>query len=328
MIITRAPFRIPLGGGGTDLPFYAEKKGGMLITAALNRYIYVSVHRRQLDRLFWLAYSERETKKKLNDVEHHLIREALRLTKTKPGIEIHSMTELSERAGLGGSSTFLVALLQALYAYRGENVSKNKLAEDAVHIERAVLQDHGGIQDQYVAAHGGICLIENTSLTEVKVHALPVKQETLNRLSKNLLLFYTGVQRLSSSIVKSQTEENTPEAIVRFYDRIKEIGIAAKKHLLSGEVDRFGETFHKHWILKRKFTKKMSTDAFDELYTVALQKGALGGKIVGAGGGGFFLFYVPDNHKAFSEEMKRRGLIQVEVGFDFGGTETILNKEI
>ncbi len=328
MIITRAPFRVSLGGGGTDLPFYAGKKGGCLITAAITHYIYVSVHRRQLDKLIWLSYSEQETQSTVGAIRHQLIREALKQVGGAPSIEIHSMTELSEGTGLGGSSTFMAALLQALYTYKGSVVSKDKLAEDAVKIERIILRNEGGVQDQYAAAHGGICLIENTSLTDVKVRQLPVKAEIIKHLSQNLLLFYTGVQRLSAPVVKAQTEENNPKEIVRFYDKIKEIGVSAKEMLLSGDLDNFGRTFHEHWIRKREFTKKMSNDTFDQVYGQALRRGALGGKIVGAGGGGFFLFYVPKNHKKFSEDMKKIGLIQVKFGFDFEGTTTILNKNI
>lgn len=328
MIITRAPFRISLGGGGTDLPFYAEEKGGCLITAAINHYIYVSVHRRQLDKLIWLSYSERETQSTVNAIQHKLIREALKQVGGAPSIEIHSMTELSEGTGLGGSSTFLVALLQALYTYRGSVVSKNTIAEDAVTIERVVLKNHGGIQDQYIAAHGGICLIENNSLTEVRVKRLHLKADVIAKLSDNLLLFYTGVQRLSAPVVKAQTDENKPKEVSRFYDQIKEIGISAKEMLLAGDLDNFGRTFHEHWIRKREFTKKMTNDAFDKVYERALRRGALGGKIVGAGGGGFFLFYVPKNHARFADEMKKLGLIQVTFGFDFEGTTTILNKNI
>lgn len=327
MIITRAPFRISLGGGGTDLPFYAEKKGGSLITAAINRYIYVSVHSRLLDKLIWLSYSEQETQSDVNAVKHHLKREALKLAGVDSGIEIHSMTELSGRAGLGGSSAFLTALLQALYAYKGIQVSKTKLAQDATHIERVILQDSGGIQDQYIAAHGGFCAIENNSLTDVKVDNLNLDLAVVEQLSKNLLLFYTGVNRSSSDIVNSQKEENKQDEIIAFYDEIKKIGLNAKQCLLTGNLDTFGKTFHDHWMLKREFTKKMSNDNFDRIYDYALRNGSLGGKIVGAGGGGFFLFYVVDDHAKFCEQMKEQNLIPVDFHFDFEGTKIVVNNE-
>lgn len=327
MIITRAPFRISLGGGGTDLPFYAQEKGGFLITAAINQYVYVSIHRRQLDKLIWLSYSERETRHEVEAISHQLIREALKLVGGAPAVEIHSLTELSERTGLGGSSTFLTALLHALYTYQGSVVSKNKLAEDAVAIERTILKHDGGIQDQYISAHGGICSITNRSLTDVTVEPLSLKPDVLEYLSLNLLLFYTGVQRLSAPVVKAQTDENQQKDIVHFYDQIKDIGRLAKQRLLEGDLDNFGRTFHDHWMLKRRFTKKMSNDNFDSIYEKALRCGALGGKIVGAGGGGFFLFYVPGNHERFSEQMKQLGLTQVRFAFDFDGTTTVLNTE-
>lgn len=329
MIITRAPFRIPLGGGGTDLPFYAEKRGGSLITAAINRYIYVSLHRRQLDRLIWLSYSERETQYEVSAVRHRLIREALRHAGVTSSVEIHSMTELSERAGLGGSSTFLVALLKALSEYLGtsSSVSKDTLAADAVHIEREVLKDHGGIQDQYIAAHGGLCLIENSSLTDVRVRPLTVGRDLLAELSRNLALFYTGVQRSSSDIIKAQTDENTTEELIRFYDSIKEISAAAQGALMRGDLDALGKTFHEHWLLKRRFTKRMTTNGLDVLYEQALRHGALGGKLVGAGGGGFFLFYVPAQQAAFREQMEKQGLIHVPFCFDTEGVTTVLNRE-
>ena len=325
MVITRAPFRIPLGGGGTDLPFYAETRGGSLITAAINRYVYVFIHRRLLDKLIWLSYSEQEKQSNVNAVKHELIREALNLTGVNSSVEIHSVSEISDRSGVGGSSTFLTALLQALYTYKGSNVSKNKLAEDAIHIERVILKQNGGVQDQYVAAHGGFCSIENTSLTDVQIKNLPIKQDVIDKLSQNLLLFYTGVQRLSSSIIKTQTDERTSNEIIGFYDRIKDIGLTAKHALLTGDTDTFGKTFHEHWMLKRNFTKKMSNGSFDEIYEKAMQYGALGGKIIGAGGGGFFLFYVPDNQARFCEKIKELGLTHLDFDFDFEGTTTLFN---
>lgn len=329
MIITRAPFRIPLGGGGTDLPFYAEQRGGSLITAAIDRYIYVSLHRRQLDRLIWLSYSERETQHEVGAVRHRLIREALRHSGVTSSVEIHSMTELSERSGLGGSSSFLVALLKVLYEYAGtsSSVSKDSLAADAVHIEREVLKDYGGIQDQYIAAHGGLCLIENTSRTDVRVRPLTIGKGLLAELSRNLMLFYTGVQRSSSDIIKAQTEENTTDELVRLYDAIKEIGGRAHTALLRGDLDAFGKTFHEHWLLKRGSSKRMTTGSFDLLYDRALRHGALGGKLVGAGGGGFFLFYVPKRQAEFRERMEKHGLIHLPFGFDTEGATTVLNRE-
>lgn len=328
MIITRAPFRIPLGGGGTDLPFYSEIKGGSLITAAINRYVYIHIHPRLLDKLIWLSYSEHETQSDVNAIKHELIREALKFTGITSAVEINSISEISDRSGVGGSSSFLTALLYALYAFKGSSVSKNKLAEDAVHIERVILNQSGGIQDQYIAAHGGFCFIENTSLTDVQVQNLPVKHDVIDKLSQKLLLFYTGVQRLSSTIIKAQSDEHNHSEIIDFYDRIKDIGLVAKKALLAGDTDTLGKTFHEHWMLKRDFTKKMSSDNFDEIYEMALKRGALGGKVIGAGGGGFFLFYVPDNQAKFCEKMKELGLVHMHFGFDFEGTTILFNRHI
>lgn len=327
MIIARAPFRIPLGGGGTDLPLYAEARGGHLISAAINRYIYISVHRRQLDKLLWLNYSERETQRDVTAIKHHLIREALKLAGVTAGVEIHSMTELSERSGLGGSSTFLIALLRALAAYRDVEVSKNTLAEDAVHIERVILKNHGGIQDQYIAAHGGLCRIENSSLTNVRVHSLPVKQEVLDRLTRNLLLFYTGVQRSSAVHIKAQEDERTRDEFLGFYDTIRDIGRRAERMLLDGNLHGFGETFHEHWMLKRSFTTKMTNGDFDRLYDRARREGAIGGKLVGAGGGGFFLFYVPTRQTEFCERFGQLGLTHVPFSFDWDGATIIHQRE-
>ena len=328
MIIVRAPLRISLGGGGTDLPFYAENKGGSLIAATINRYIYVTVHRRLIDDLIWLSYSEREAQKDVNEVKHHLIRESLKLAGISSAVEIHSMTKLHERTGLGGSSTFLVALLQALYAYKGLEVTKEKLAHDATHIERIILQNEGGIQDQYIAAHGGFCAIENKSLTDVKVFRLDLPSTTIEKLSQNLLLFYTGVKRSSSEIVKAQTEENKPEEVIAFYDNIKNIGFKAKQALFDNNLDSFGKTFHEHWMLKREFTQKMTNDNFDLIYEQALENGALGGKIIGAGGGGYFLFYVPENQEKFCAKMKELNMIQVKFNFDLEGVKIILNENM
>jgi D-glycero-alpha-D-manno-heptose-7-phosphate kinase len=196
-----------------------------------------------------------------------------------------------------------------------------------VHLERGVLADHGGIQDQYIAAHGGICLIENNSLADVRVRPLPVAQGVLAELSRNLLLFYTGVQRSSSDIIKAQAKENAPEELIHLYDAIKEIGKSARSALLRGDLDAFGKTFHEHWLLKRGFAKQMTNSNFDLLYEHALRHGALGGKLVGAGGGGFFLFYVPVGQADFRERMEKQRLTHVSFGFDFEGVTTVLNRE-
>ena len=329
MLITRAPFRIPLGGGGTDIPLYAGERGGALITAAIDHYIYISVHRRLLDALIWLSYSERETQSSVDEIKHPLIREALRMTGIDRGIEIHSMTELSAQVGLGTSSSFLTALLHALYTYIDKPVSRHQLAAKATEIERERLKHDGGIQDQYVASYGGLCSIENDSLTDVRVEQLHLPAETAERLSRNLLLFYTGVNRCSASVVARQQAENKKDVILAHYDAIKEIGLNAKTALLEGRLEDFGKTFHDHWLLKRKISSDMTNDRFDWVYKLALKSGAVGGKIIGAGGGGFFLFYVEDRADApVRGALVDAGLIEVPFGFDFEGTTTVVNKEI
>lgn len=326
MIIARAPFRISLGGGGTDLPFYANHKGGSLITAAINHYAYVSLHRRHLDKLIWLSYSNQETQEQVDNIQHSLIREALRMVEAGPSVEIHSIPELSGQVGLGGSSAFLVALLLALYSYKGMSISKEKLAQEATHIERIILQNHGGIQDQYISSYGGFRVIENDSLTSVKVYDLSLSQDVIDRLSENLLLFYTGVKRNSSAIIQAQKEENLDKDIISFYDKIKEIGYTAKQALFKGDLEAFGKTFHEHWMLKKELAKEISNDNFDLIYNKALQNGAIGGKIVGAGGGGFFMFYVPGEHARFCDKMKELGMIQIKFNFDFEGAVTVFNE--
>lgn len=329
MLITRAPFRIPLGGGGTDIPVYAAERGGALITAAINQYIYISIHRRLLDELIWLSYSERETQTRVDDVKHPLIREALRTTGVDRSIEIHSMTELSAQVGLGTSSSFLTALLHGLYTYLDKPVSRQQLAQRATEIERIRLGHDGGIQDQYVASYGGFCSIENSSLSDVRVEQLHLAPGTVERLSRNLLLFYTGVNRCSSSVVARQQAENAKEAILTHYDSIKNIGLRAKDALLNDDLEAFGKTFDEHWQLKRRFSSDMTNDRFDWLYNRALLNGALGGKIIGAGGGGFFLFCVQDwRADSVRRALNEAGLIEVPFQFDFEGTTTVINKEM
>lgn len=325
MILTRAPFRIPLGGGGTDLPFYAQARGGSLIAVAINLHIYVSLQPRLLDELIWLNYSQHEVETDVNEVKHGLIREALKMSGVTSAVEIHYMTELSEKAGVGGSGSFVVALLRALYELRGLSVFPDRLAKDAVTIERTILGLSGGVQDQYVAAYGGFCAIDNNSLTDVRVERLAVTPDVADALNRRLVLCYTGIQRSSADIINAQVDNHSPEDLIDFYDRIKDIGHIAKRALLDGDLDTLGKSFHEHWMLKREFVRTSASDNFDHIYDEAIHCGALGGKIIGAGGGGFFLFYVPDNQDGFSRKMNERGLIKVPFGFDYQGATTMVN---
>ncbi len=327
MIVSRAPVRFSLGGGGTDLLAYASRFGGYVVSAAIDKYIYVTANKRFYPDIR-LAYSKTEIKARVDDVEHPIFREALRLCGITSGIELTSVADLPSNTGLGSSSAFTVALLNALHTYRREFVSSDKLAEEACHLEIDVLGEPVGKQDQYISAFGNVTAFTFDTDGTVHVEPVPAKDEVLDELESNLVILYTGIERPARVVLKEQGDRlrDLDEETVQRMHRIKELGHEVHRLLAAGDVDRYGELLHDHWMKKRGLASKMTDDAIDEHYEAARRAGAIGGKLMGAGGGGFFMFYVrPGDRRRFVEVMAARGLRQLRFRFDVDGARIVAN---
>lgn len=327
MIVSRAPVRFSLGGGGTDLPSYAREHGGFLIAAAIDKYVFVNANRRFYDDIR-LAYSKTETVDCVDRIEHRIFREALRFTGVEGKIELVSIADVPANSGLGSSSTFTVALLNALHAYKREFISTKQLAEEACHIEIELLGEPIGKQDQYISAYGGVTALTFHKDGSVEAERVPAREEVLDELESNLLIFYSGVERSASVVLREQGQtiaQNKGDAVQRMH-RIKELGYETRKLLLDGDVDRYGELLHEHWTNKRKLASKMTDAVIDEHYEAARRAGAIGGKLMGAGGGGFFMFYTrPADRRRVFETMQARGLRPLRFRFDHDGAKIVAN---
>ena len=329
MILSRAPTRITLGGGGTDLKSYYAKYGGFLIAGSINKYCNILVNKRFYDNIR-LSYSQVEIKNNTAEVEHRIFRAALDFTGIQKGIELHSTADVPASCGLGTSSSFTVALLNALHAYKREFVTQKQLAEEACHIEIDVLGEPIGKQDQYLAALGGLVCLTFEKNGDVLVEPLRIPPEMLDQLENNTLLFFTGSERSASEILAEQdarSKIDDPEMINNLH-HIKEIGLETKKYLEAGQVSMFGELLHVHWETKKKRSARMTSPFLDECYEVARKKGALGGKLIGAGGSGFFMFYCnnTDSEKPrLVEAMQKMGLRWERFQFEYEGAKILVN---
>lgn len=324
MIITRSPLRITLGGGGTDLASYYRAHGGFLIAAAIDKYVYVTVMRPFVQGIF-LKYSKLEHVQHADEVQHPIIREAIRMLEFKtPQVEITTLADIPAGTGLGSSGSFSTALLKALYAHRRRLVHPRELAERACEIEIERLGEPVGKQDQYIAAYGGVtCFIFNPDDT-VEARPLNVSMDVLHALEDNLLLFFTGYSRSAGSILKDQKArtECSDCCMLRNLHYVKELGLRSCEALESGNIASFGELMHEHWEHKKQRSNGMSNPQIDEWYNLARRNGAIGGKLVGAGGGGFLLFYT-EEHRKLRTAMAKAGLEEVRFGFDFEGTKVL-----
>jgi D-glycero-alpha-D-manno-heptose-7-phosphate kinase len=327
MILSRAPTRITLGGGGTDLKSYYSKYGGFLIAGAINKYCTIlASHRFYSD--IRLSYSKTELKEKVSDIEHRIFRAALQMTDINESIELHSTADVPAGCGLGTSSSFTVALLNGLHAYKREFITQQQLAEEACHIEIDVLGEPIGKQDQYMAAFGGLTCLTFEKDGYVLVEPLHVANEILDQLESNLILFFTGQERSASDILRDQDtkSKNDDPDMVQNLHHIKEIGLATRKYLEQGQVDMVGELFHIHWETKKKRSPNISSPIIDECYEIARKSGALGGKLIGAGGGGFLMFYCRNGEKhKVVESIQKMGLKWERFHFDFDGAKILVN---
>jgi D-glycero-alpha-D-manno-heptose-7-phosphate kinase len=324
MIITRSPLRISLGGGGTDLPSYYRQHSGFLIAAAIDKYVYINVHQRFVDG-FLLKYSHLEEAATIDEIKHPIIREALRLVDIQEtNLEITSMADIPAGTGLGSSGSFTTALLKALHALKKDLVHPAELAEQACCIEMDKLGEPIGKQDQYIAAYGGITCFRFAPDGRVEAAPLKISQETLFNLEDNLLLFFTGYSRAASAILKEQDDKSrqSDTAMIDNLHFVKDLGKQSQKALESGDLKEFAQLMDVHWQRKKERSSGMSNQDINEWYDCALANGALGGKLIGAGGGGFLMFYA-DDKVTLRHAMREKGLAEVRFRFDFEGTRIV-----
>jgi D-glycero-alpha-D-manno-heptose-7-phosphate kinase len=326
MIITRSPLRVTLGGGGTDLPSYYRQHGGFLIAAAIDKYVYVTAMRPFTPGIF-LKYSKLEHVDRVEDVQHPIIREAIRMVGFRtPQIEITTLADIPAGTGLGSSGSFTTALLKALYAHRRRLLHPSELAELACEIEIERLCEPIGKQDQYIAAYGGVTSFVFHEDGSVEAKPVGASMQTLFNLEDNLLLFFTGFSRSAGSILtdqKTRTERGDATMIDNLHD-VKELGLRSGQALERGDTALFGEIMHEQWEQKKRRFGAMSNSKIDEWYEIGRANGAIGGKLVGAGGGGFLMFYAED-HRRLRSAMAREGLEEVRFRFDLEGTKVLFS---
>jgi D-glycero-alpha-D-manno-heptose-7-phosphate kinase len=319
VIFSRAPLRISLGGGGTDLPSYYEEHGGFLVSGAIDKYVYMLTHT-VFQHRYLMKYAETEVVDDPAEIRHPILREALLRHWRGNPIEIASVADVPAGTGMGSSGAFGVCLLKALAQARSTAITPGALAEAASKIEIEILKEPVGKQDTYVAAHGGICSYTFNRDGSVDVVPLELEPETLRRLRDNLLLFYTGEERDASVVLRDQDERTRvhDEAMLANLHKTKEIGVRSRDLLLAGDLESYAELMHEHWENKRGRSPGMASERIDTLYTLARRSGAIGGKLVGAGGGGFMLVYArrPGDTR---QAMAAAGAQELVFDFEFGG---------
>jgi D-glycero-alpha-D-manno-heptose-7-phosphate kinase len=326
MIVTRTPVRIPLGGGGTDLPSYYTQYGGCLLSAAIDKYIYVTVNKRFEDSIR-VSYSETEIAETAKRIKHPIVREALKLLNIESGVEITSIADVPSNTGLGTSSSFTVGLLHALHTYKREKISANDLAEEACFLEIELLKGPIGKQDQYIAAYGGLIGLEIDRLGNTRVEQLHLSEDARDQLESNTLLFYTGIRRSAGRVLGAQNKATSikREKTVESLHQIKQIGQHTKEAFMTEDLNRFGKLLDLHWQTKKKLSNKISSGQVDRWYQVAKRNGASGGKLMGAGGGGFFMFYCNNGKNGFRKIMQKEGLREMPFRIDYEGSKVLVN---
>jgi D-glycero-alpha-D-manno-heptose-7-phosphate kinase len=327
MIISRSPLRISLGGGGTDLPSYYREHGGFCISAAIDKYVYVDIHRRFVPG-YLLKYSQLEQCEAVSAIQHPILRECLSHVQGLPNnLEIATMADIPTGTGLGSSGSFTTALLKALFALQKTSITPHDLAETACTIELDRLKEPIGKQDQYIAAFGGLTCFHFSADQPVQVERLRASEDTLADLEDHLLLFFTGYSRSASAILKDQNDRSirNDSEMLENLRCTKELGYLSKAALETGDTRRFAEIMHEHWMRKRKRSGGVSSPRIDEQYDLAMANGAIGGKLIGAGGGGFLMFYSGDNAR-LRKAMRDAGLREVRFRFDYEGTKLLANE--
>lgn len=328
MILTRAPLRIPLGGGGTDLPSYYTRFGGFFVSAAINKYVFININRPAADEYIRVKYSRYEQVKAVDQVQHELVRESLKMLNLGASIEIGSMADVPAGTGMGTSGSYLIALLLGLHSLKRDIVPTWQIAEEACHVEMDLVSHPVGKQDQYIAAFGGLTCFEIERDGRVHVSPLRVPSHTVEDLRANTLLFYTGVTRSSLDILEDQKQDTTTgkQNVVDSLHITRQIGYEIRDALESGDLVCYGELLHKHWLNKKRRSGKISDTSVDRWYDLARSNGALGGKVLGAGGGGFLMLFVtPEAKLRVREAMSTDGLREMPFDFDLEGAKVLVN---
>jgi D-glycero-alpha-D-manno-heptose-7-phosphate kinase len=327
MIVTRTPFRITLGGGGTDLPSFYQEHGGFVLAVAINKYMFLNVNTPILDDLIRIRYSKSETVSDVKAVEHTLARAALEAFGIENGIEIDSIADIPAGTGLGSSSCYLVGLLNSLHALTQTPVSPQLLAEEACRIELELLHKPIGKQDQYMAAYGGLTMLDIEKDGQVDVQSLAIPVDVVEELESNLLLFYTGAVR-DATVILTQQDEATrrrDSAVVSSLTEIKDIGISIASSIMAGNLRHFGELIDYHWQAKKRLSRGITNPMIDAWYELAKRNGAIGGKISGAGGGGFLMLYCEEKKAQIREALRHAGLRELSFRFEFEGSKVMFN---
>ena len=327
MIITRTPFRLTLGGGGTDLPSFYTRHGGFIVAAGIDKYMYLHVNTPIIEDFVRVQYSRTEIVSHANEVQHALAREALRSFGIDTGIEIVSIADIPAGTGLGSSSSYLVGLLNAMHHLVRSPVCPQELAEEACHIELDLLHKPIGKQDQYMAAFGGLTTIEVAKEGQVRVSPLPISLDVVNALEGNLLLFYTGHARNAVGILARQDEasRNGDHQVLGSLTVIKDLGLEIAAALQRGDLRRFGELLDVHWQAKKQLSGQVSNPQIDTWYELGKRNGAIGGKICGAGGGGFLMLYCDHDQARLREVMRAAGLRELNFRFEFEGSKVVFD---
>ena len=331
MILTRTPLRICLGGGGTDIRDYYEKFGGYVVSAALNQYIYIVIHK-HFEKNIRLCYSKKEIVQSSEEVRHPVVYEAMKLFGIEAGgFEIISFADIPSDTGLGTSSSFTVGLITALATYKGVRMSKYEIAEMACHIERDLLNEAGGKQDQYIAAFGGVTSFNFEKEGKVVVSPVRISHDTVEALERKILLFYTGIKRSSPKVQKALIRGVRKEAgtLSSLHD-IKRLGIETEEILRSGNINRYAESLRNHWEAKQKLSEAVTNGRINRLYQLAMENGASAGKLIGAGGGGYLLFTSPTEQDAgrLRTALAQEGLEEMKYRFDFTGTTVLVDDNV
>jgi len=326
MIIARSPLRVTLGGGGTDLPSYYERFGGFLIAAAIDRYVYITLHENFTPDLI-VKYSRLERVSEAGKLEHPIIREAFALLDMDGrGLELTSLADIPAGTGLGSSGSFTTALLKALHTHQNSLVHPADLAAQACEIEIGRLKEPIGKQDQYIAAYGGVTCFKFLENGKVEAWPLKLSRETRDSLEDNLLLFFTGYSRSASAILKEQDQKSKQDdhSMIENLHFVKDLGLQSQRALENGNLHEFARLMGVHWQRKKQRSGGMSNPKINEWYDLAMGNGALGGKLIGAGGGGFLMFYA-DNKAKLRHAMRQAGLQEVRFRFDFEGTKLVIS---
>jgi D-glycero-alpha-D-manno-heptose-7-phosphate kinase len=324
VIIGRSPLRISLGGGGTDLPSYYRTHGGFVVSAAITQYVHVTIHRTPIKELV-VRYSHIERAPSADDIKHPIVREALKLTGiAEPNIEITSMADVPAGTGLGSSGSFTTCLLKVLHKYKRHFIHPRELAEMACHIEIDLLREPVGKQDQYIAAFGGVTAFDFNADDTVSARPVNASEETLDLLEDNLVMVSTGFYRAASQVLKEQDDKSrsNDKSMIDNLHYVKELGHRSLEAIESGNLAEFGRVMHEHWLHKKKRSGMMSNPDIDRWYALAMENGAIGGKLIGAGGGGYLMFYTEQKSR-LRRTLREAGLMELKLGFDYEGTKII-----